>query len=72
MLKLTKKEIADAVRDRWVSHHYDAVQEALLRKVWKWGEERCEGHVGHHTLENRGRHYCPLCWQALLQEAGKE
>ena len=46
------------------------VARAQLKKVVKWGNEDCDcGAERHFDIERSvHRHFCPRCWQSLLEE----
>lgn len=80
MIKLTDKEIREAVRGMIVISGRDMdashdIAQAQLRKVWEWGNEDCRepAHVGRRYSQLKwggvSRRMCLECWQELRREA---
>ena len=77
MLKLTKtkaKELAleHMAMEQTLPEFAECVYLIALQEVWAWGEGLCEGteeygHRGHNGVVRKRE--CPLCWQALQEEA---
>lgn len=42
---------------------YEAGADAMLKKVYEWGDELCDMHQ-----ETKYKRQCGYCWQALLKE----
>jgi len=55
------KDAPDSMMD-----YSDTIAKAQLKKVVKWGNKRCREHPGVYGEQDR--HYCGICWKALLKE----